>query len=184
MHRLLVALVAGALLAGCTSTVTGAGQQVPAPASSATGGPGSSSRAESSSGGSATASSSAASSPARVSIDKLRAGECIDPAPVGSASVEDLPVVSCGLPHDEEVIAVRDLGAGSWPGDTEINARSDKVCSTQFASYVGIPVDQSRYDLSWYAPDQGTWQGGNRTVVCTASDSRGKTTGTLRGARQ
>jgi hypothetical protein len=119
-----------------------------------------------------------------VSPDQLRAGDCIDPAPAESATFEDLPVVSCRQPHDEEIIASRDLGAGPWPGDAAIDARSGEVCSTEFARYIGIPVDQSRYDLSWYTPDKETWQGGDHTILCTASDAHGKTTGTLRDARR
>jgi hypothetical protein len=119
-----------------------------------------------------------------VTLDKLRAGDCIDPAPEESATVEDLPVVPCRQPHDEEVIAWRDLGAGPWPGDKAIDARSEEICSTEFEIYVGIPIDQSRYDLFWYSPDKETWQSGDHFLLCTASDPSGKTTGTLRAARR
>jgi hypothetical protein len=119
-----------------------------------------------------------------VTLDELRAGDCIDPAPAESATVEDLPVVLCRQPHDEEVIASRDLGSGPWPGDKAIDARSEKICSMEFETYVGIPVDQSRYDLFWYSPDKETWQSGDHFLLCAASDPRGKTTGTLRAARR
>ena len=52
-----------------------------------------------------------------------------------------------------------------------------------FAIYVGIPYDQSRYDITLYPPTKETWEAGDRAVQCVVEDSRGKTTGTLRGAR-
>jgi Septum formation len=113
----------------------------------------------------------------------LRPGDYIDPASAENVTVEDLPVVPCGQPHDQEVIATRDLGPGPWPGDAAINARSDKICTLEFALYIGIPDNQSRYDLYSYAPNKQSWEVGDRSVQGMVSDSRGKTTGTLRGAR-
>jgi len=123
-------------------------------------------------------------SPGQVSFDKIRTGDCIDPAPPESVVSETLPVVACTRPHDEEVLATRDLGDGDWPGDKVIDDRSYKVCAPQFEAFVGIPVDQSRFDLFWYSPDRESWQAGDHLVVCVVSDPRGKTTGTLHGTRR
>jgi hypothetical protein len=118
-----------------------------------------------------------------VSFDELRRGDCIESFP--DDPVEGLPVVPCGQPHDEEVIAARDLGPGPWPGDpATVDARANKICTQEFASYVGIPHDQSRYDLSWYPPVKESWELGDRSVQCVVSDPSGKTAGTLRGARR
>ena len=119
-----------------------------------------------------------------MTFDKLRAGDCIDPAPAESDLVESLPVVSCRQPHDQEVTASRDLAPGAWPGDNAIDTRSDEICSSEFESYVGIPVDQSRYDLSAYTPGKEGWQNGDHSILCVVFDPRGKTVGTLHGARR
>jgi putative regulator of septum formation len=129
---------------------------------------------------------SPASSPGRghVTFDKLRTGDCIDPAPPESVLSETVPVVSCTLPHDEEAFATPDAGEGDWPGDAAIDDRSDKVCTSQFEAFVGIPIDRSRFDLLWYSPDKQSWQDGDHSVVCVISDPRGKTIGTLRDTRR
>jgi hypothetical protein len=83
----------------------------------------------------------------------------------------------------KEVMATRDLGPGPWPGDAAVKARSTKICTLEFAIYVGIPQSYSRYGLGWYDPHQGAWEEGERSTQCLVADPRGKTTGTLRGAR-
>ena len=100
-----------------------------------------------------------------------------------NAAVQYLPVVPCSQPHDQEVIATRDLGPGPWPGDAAFKARSNNISALEFAIYVGIPPSYSRYNLGWYGLHQDAWDEGFRSTPCVVSDSRGKTTGTLRGAR-
>jgi hypothetical protein len=45
-----------------------------------------------------------------------------------------------------------------------------------------VAPSYSRYNLGWYGVHQDAWEGGDRSIQCMVSDSRGKTTGTLRGA--
>jgi hypothetical protein len=124
-------------------------------------------------------------SPRQVAIFKLRPGDCVDSPPAANVTLQYLPVVPCSQPHNQEVIATRDLGPGPWPGDAAVKARSNKICTLEFAIYIGTPQSYSRYDLGWYAPPKDAWegQGGDGSTQCVVSDSRGKTTGTLRGAR-
>jgi hypothetical protein len=93
---------------------------------------------------------SSSSAPRPRPVTWLRPGDCIDPASAENVTVEDLPVVPCGQPYDQKVIATRDLGPGPWPDDAAINARSDKICTLEFALYIGIPDNKSRYDLYSY----------------------------------
>jgi hypothetical protein len=125
----------------------------------------------------------ASTSPRQVAIYQLRPGDCVGSPPAPNVSVADLPVVPCSQPHYQEVMATRDLGPGPWPGDAAVKARSTKICTLEFAIYVGIPQSYSRYGLGWYDPAQGAWEEGERSTQCLVADPRGKTTGTLRGAR-
>jgi len=185
MDRLLAALIGVTLLAGCSTTVSGTGHQVSGVGSATPGEPAeSSSTTAPPSTGSAAPSPTVSSSTAQVDLDKLRVGDCIEPAPPESVPVESLPVVSCRQPHDQEVTASRDLGPGAWPGHNAIDARSARICSTEFETYVGIPVDQSRYDIYWYRPGKEAWQNGDHLLLCLVFDQRGKTTGTLRATRR
>jgi hypothetical protein len=77
-------------------------------------------------------------SPRQVPIYQLRPGDCVDSPPAANVTVRYLPVVPCGQPHDQEVIATRDLGPGPWPGDAAVKARSNNGCALEFAIYVGL----------------------------------------------
>jgi hypothetical protein len=127
---------------------------------------------------------SSSSAPRPRPVTWLRPGDCIDPASAENVTVEDLPVVPCGQPYDQEVIATRALGPGPWPDDAAINARSDKICTLEFALYIGIPDNQIALRPLLLSPNKQSWEVGDRTAQGMVSDSRGKTTGTLRGARR
>jgi hypothetical protein len=120
--------------------------------------------------------------PAPVDVQEIQEGDCLNSQ--HASTVETVPRVPCTKPHDEEVIALRDLARGRWPGDKAIERRGDQLCSAAFTSFVGIPFDRSRLDLSWYTPTKEGWNLGDHTVVCTVSDPGGKTAGTLRGSRR
>jgi hypothetical protein len=117
-----------------------------------------------------------------VDIGALEPGDCID----GEAgpSVESAQLIPCDRPHDEEVIGLRDLPAGPWPGEKTVDRWADEACVPVFRSYVGIPVDRSRLGLGWYAPVKEGWEDGDNQVVCVAYNPDGKLTGTVRGSRR
>jgi hypothetical protein len=117
--------------------------------------------------------------PKRISTEKIKVGHCIDRMP--AKTFVTLPVVPCVQPHDVEVYAIRNLGRGGWPGDKALADRADKACHPVFATYVGVPYDQSTLETSWYGPTQAGWRAGNREVACLLYDPAGRLVGTMKG---
>ena len=106
---------------------------------------------------------------------------------VGDCVTGSEQTVACGQSHDGEVTLVTSYPADSaapYPGNDAMNAFVDQTCGTAFAQYVGVPVDQSKYNYSWYSPDPGSdWNSGDREVVCLASNAdNSPLTGTVKGA--
>ena len=54
-----------------------------------------------------------------------------------------------------------------YPGDDELNAFATETCQGDaFEQYVGIDYAVSKYFTDAYLPSEGTWEEGDREVVC------------------
>jgi hypothetical protein len=113
---------------------------------------------------------------------KLQLGDCIESD--AGTEVESLPVVPCDQPHLYEVYHLFDIPDGDFPGAETVNTLSEEGCLAAFATFVGIPFEQSQYTFTSLTPTELTWtQADDREVVCmiTTTDST-TVTGTLQGA--
>jgi hypothetical protein len=117
-----------------------------------------------------------------VDIWALEPRDCIDGEE--GPSIQSVQLTPCDRPHDEEVIGVPDRRAGPWPGEKALERRAEQACVPVFRSYVGIPIDRSRFGLGWYVPVKAGWEDGDHVVICVAYDSAGKMTSTVRGSRR
>lgn len=115
-----------------------------------------------------------------VDIFSFAEGDCFDDPPELAASsgaievpgVEGLP---CSDPHDNEVIAVRDIGpeafpiadGAAFPGALAIELVAVDLCVSEFEPFVGFPFEQSILDVGAFWPTEQTWDVLNdREVVC------------------
>jgi Septum formation len=181
MGKVLAVLVGVAMLAGCTTTLSGTARELSGPSTRSGS---ASASASASSAPPSTTRPAPASRPRRVPIDNLHVGDCIDAAQTGSGTVSTMPVVSCAKAHDQEVFVSRNLSPAPWPGDAPLDARTEKLCMTEFEQFIGIAIDESLLDVDYYVPDKESWQTGTHLVLCVVYDPAGKTVGTLRAARR
>ncbi|MFV1971161.1 MAG: septum formation family protein [Acidimicrobiia bacterium] len=115
------------------------------------------------------------------SVLKLDVGTCFDD-PETLEQVEDVPIVDCAEPHDNEVFANVDLTGGDYPGQEQVENRATQICYDNFSDYVGIAYEQSIYDIGWLFPTAETWAVGDREVICFAYDVNfEKITGSING---
>jgi hypothetical protein len=109
-------------------------------------------------------------------------------APGDCVSFETYKVVPCTAPHDGEVFLNASYPAGpgaSYPGAVGINDFADKACTAAFASYVGVPVSQSKYSYIVMAPTASLWEAGDREIICVVGFAdNGPTTGSVKGTAQ
>ena len=76
---------------------------------------------------------------------ELEVGTCFDD-PDTFEEVEDVPIVECEDPHDNEVIANHDLTGSDYPGQEQTENRASQICYDSFADYVGIAYEESKVD--------------------------------------
>lgn len=116
---------------------------------------------------------------------QMRVGDCFDDGSAfTSEEVNSVPGVPCAKPHDNEVYAVFDVTASSFPGDAMAEMAHDG-CLTRFEPFVGKDYESSSLDIATLYPTRESWQGQNdREVVCAVYDLEGeKLTGTVKGLR-
>jgi Septum formation len=115
----------------------------------------------------------------------MRVGDCFDD---GTAFAEEnqeigsVPGVPCSKPHDNEVYAVFDVGAASFPGDG-MAGMAHEACLEHFVSFVGRDYESSSLDIASLYPSHESWHGQNdREVVCAVYDiDAKKLTGSVKG---
>ena len=112
-----------------------------------------------------------------IAVTLLKPGNCVNGIQT-SGSIADLPIVSCADPHEGEVYAVFTLPDGAWPGVTTVQKQAEKRCQDELETFAPNAADT--VEVFYLHPVQRTWPR-DRGVTCLATDSRGKTTGTVGG---
>ncbi|MEP6482350.1 MAG: septum formation family protein [Rhodoglobus sp.] len=108
----------------------------------------------------------------------LEVGDCFNEQT--DEVVSDVPTVPCTEPHDYEVYANITIDRDTYPGKDELSKLADDGCLAPFATYIGLSLDDSSLDYSFYTPTLNGWiKDDDRGVTCIAFDPAGKTTGTL-----
>jgi len=79
-------------------------------------------------------------------------------------------VVPCRGPHNAELFFSQDVtDASSLPESDQWDAWVHEYCYPAFEAYIGRPVEDSDYSISWVFPGQVSWDEGIRTLFCYAS---------------
>ncbi|WP_263119144.1 hypothetical protein [Cellulomonas sp. RIT-PI-Y] len=108
-------------------------------------------------------------------------GDCLDLASADLADeVSSLPTVPCSDAHDSEIYAEEELPAGDFP--TDLDAQADDFCYGEFATFVGVPAENSSLGYQPMTPTEGGWeQMDDRVVQCIVMSAE-PVTGTLEGS--
>lgn len=120
------------------------------------------------------------------SVFTLELGQCFDDQVI-EGEVQEVPIVPCDQPHDNEVYAIFDLeGSGAYPGDDVVQQQAGEGCLAEFEPFVGLDYQSSVLDASFLSPTAQGWvELGDREVVCYVFRlDLQKVTGTLRGTAQ
>ncbi len=112
-------------------------------------------------------------------VFSLTAGDCFDDPDGAVDEVTDLPLVDCEEPHDNEVYAATELPDGDFPGPDQTLALAEDRCLPAFEPYVGQPYEASELFATWLVPTEGSWQDGDREIVCVLFDDPGPLKGSM-----
>ena len=108
----------------------------------------------------------------------LQVGDCLNDA-TAAETVETIPTVPCTEPHDSEIYASIIMTGDTFPGTDAVIAEADTACLDAFDGFVGVSYADSLYYYSYYFPTEGSWEGGDREILCTIYDEAGQVTGSL-----
>ncbi|WP_309712000.1 septum formation family protein [Pseudolysinimonas sp.] len=115
----------------------------------------------------------------------LKVGDCFNIPDENATEVGSLPVVDCAEPHDQEAFAATDMEGDVFPGDAAVTEALNTFCSGDvYTQFIGIPYQDSIYYTSGLTPTAGSWETGDRELLCTVLAEEGKTTGSLAGINQ
>lgn len=118
---------------------------------------------------------------------QIQVGDCFDDTSSSynqlTGEVSDLPGVPCSDPHDNEVFAVFDLKAASFPEEDALSEMVFESCINRFPSFVGKDYESSSLDITTLYPSRESWERKNdREVVCAVYDMEAnKLKGSARG---
>lgn len=120
----------------------------------------------------------------QIAVEQLVEGDCYDRPPAADESGR-LTMRSCEKKHYAEVFAVIQLRKGAYPGDDEVDRRTQDRCNELFESFMGIPYRDSVYVYAYWTPDEQTWTLGDRASICAVHEEDDTPlTGSLRGSRR
>ena len=93
--------------------------------------------------------------------------------------------VACDGERDVEVSFAALFEDGPFPGDQHLVDSATNTCRRAFENYVGIPPDQSEYDVEWMVPTEDQWASGVRNGIClVVADDGSPLTGIVKGSNR
>ncbi|WP_207453249.1 septum formation family protein [Herbiconiux sp. SYSU D00978] len=113
-----------------------------------------------------------------IDVFELQPGDCFSTDDGGSGEVTSVKAIPCAEPHRFEVYHEFELPDGDFPADVDQQALTG--CDAQFQAFVGVPNNQSKYEISYFAPTSASWAADDRLVSCLLFDPTGaEMTGSL-----
>ena len=105
---------------------------------------------------------------------EFQVGDCINGAIGWNRSNTD--VVPCTAPHTYQIVGkVAYVTADdTFPGRDALLQLGDEECDAAFEGFVGIAYDDSIWHMSIWVPTSGTWEAGDRDVVCALQGADGE----------
>ena len=121
--------------------------------------------------------------PEDADVFSLEVGDCLDEDTAGS-EVDEVPLVPCEQSHVSEIFYSHMIDAPDLPDSAEMETIVTDVCLPEFESFVGLPYAESVLEVTWLEPTQGSWDSGDRELLCMVIDPAGPVTGSLAGANR
>ena len=109
----------------------------------------------------------------------VKTGDCIEASPVDMEQVLRLPKVACDQPHEGEVYALVRVVTDDFPGQSILESEYRDRCVPALAVYSPGAATDPDVQISVLYPTRGTWDQGDRDVVCIAV-TEDKRTGSIK----
>ncbi len=113
-------------------------------------------------------------------VFSMAVGDCLTDGST-TGQVSEVPVVPCSEPHASELFHSYQIPAATLPAAAEMEAIVAEQCVGNFESFVGLAYEQSTLEVTWMEPTSGSWDDGDRELLCLVYDPAGDVTGSLAG---
>jgi predicted small lipoprotein YifL len=124
---------------------------------------------------------SAAAAEDPTSVFSLEVGQCID-SEADSGQVGSVPVVDCSEPHEGEIYALPQAPDGEFPGEEAMQQTAQDQCvGSAYTDYVGLPYQQSEFEVTFLLPTEESWSNGDREIGCIVQNEE---PGSVRGSNR
>ncbi|HTU75152.1 MAG TPA: DUF4190 domain-containing protein [Trebonia sp.] len=115
-------------------------------------------------------------------ITQLHAGDCFqnDAGNQPSAgATNQITAVTCGTPHNAQVIALLPVSGSAYPGAAAFKAQADPGCEAKAKADVNPAQITPSMNLLWYYPEPEAWTEGQHSITCVVADSSKDLTSSL-----
>ena len=113
---------------------------------------------------------------------ELQVGDCYN-YDDSETQVSNVEVVDCSAPHQYEVYSNYQITQSTFPDESTMKSEQYAACHDTFETYVGVPYDQSQYDVTMLTPTENSWAQGDHAITCSlAAKDDSLITGSLKGA--
>ena len=110
----------------------------------------------------------------QLTIYQLQTGDCLQGSDLANFNQWNGPftAVPCTQPHTAQVFFAGSAWPRSlaYPGDQAVYDDGYARCLTAFSAYDGIDNSLSAFVVMSSTPDSSTWPGGDRRLVCFATE--------------
>ena len=117
----------------------------------------------------------------RTSAFSMKVGQCVQ-LPTGD-NITDLETTDCSALHDAEVFHLTQVTEDERPSDSEL----EDMGGAAFEGYVGVPYEESELDYTILYPSPGSWEQGDREIICFIISGEGTDTqlsGSMKGSNK
>ena len=108
--------------------------------------------------------------------DDAEVGTCYDPiVDKDDDALLALRLRDCDEPHLAQVVGQERITGGPtapWPGQDAVDADAEQLCLEAFEDFVGIAYEDSQLSGSYISPNEQSWAGGDRAVLCSVEATR------------
>ncbi|HEU4849575.1 MAG TPA: septum formation family protein [Terrimesophilobacter sp.] len=114
----------------------------------------------------------------------IEVGDCFtEPTADADGFITEIAAAECSLAHDDEAYASVLMADAAFPGDDAALNQAEEECSSRFFDFIGAASDYAgTLNYSYFYPSSGSWDAGDREILCYVYDEAGQTTGSLKGA--
>ncbi|MGY4858816.1 septum formation family protein [Cryobacterium sp. AP23] len=112
-------------------------------------------------------------------VFSLAVGDCFNDEE--AEEIDSVQAIPCSEAHDYEAYFAFDVSAEeAYPGDDVISQAAEDGCVAEFPNFVGTSYEESALDFNYLSPTEGSWENGDREILCIVMGAD-KTTGSLAG---